>query len=97
MIRHVVLVRFEDGADRARVAEFVAAMGRVHVEGLRSLTLGLDLGLRPGNWDYALVADLDDEAAYRRYDDAPEHRRIRDELGPGLFAAAARVQYEIPG
>lgn len=97
MIRHVVLVRFVDGADERLVAEFMDRMQAVHVEGLRSLTLGLDLGLRDGNWDYALVADLDDEDAYRRYDGAPEHLRIREEMGAGLFAAAARVQYEVPG
>ena len=51
--------------------------------------------LRPGGWDYALVADFDDEDAYLRYDTDAAHTRIREELVPGLLAEAARAQLRL--
>lgn len=97
MIRHVLLARFRPDADEAAIDGFLAAVRAVRVDGLLSLTCGRDAGLRPGTWDYAVVADLVDEAAYRRYDEDPAHRRIREEMAPGLIAAAERVQIVVPG
>lgn len=97
MIRHVLLARFVPGAADEDVDAFIAAVRAVQVEGLLSLTCGRDAGLRAGNWDYAVVADLADETAYQRYDEDPAHRRIREELAPGLLAAAERVQLVLDG
>ena len=95
MIRHVVLARFKPGVTDAQIEALVTAMRSVHVEGLRSLTCGPTAALRPGGWDYALVADFDDEEAYLRYDTDAAHTRIREELVPDLMEEAARAQLRL--
>ena len=95
MIRHVVLARFKPGVPADEVDAFITAMREVHVDGLRSLTCDRTAALRPGGWDYALVADFDDEDAYLRYDNDAAHARIREELAPGLLAEAARAQLRL--
>ena len=95
MIRHVVLARFRPGVTDEQVDALVTAMQAVQVDGLRSLTCGRSAAIRPGGWDYALVADFDDEDAYLRYDNHPEHNRIRQELVPDLMEEAARAQMRV--
>jgi hypothetical protein len=95
VIRHVVLARFRDGVSDEEVDAFLDAMRRVWVDGQRSLSCDRAAGLRPGGWDYALVADFDDDDAYRRYDEDPEHRRVREELAPALVLEAARAQLRL--
>jgi hypothetical protein len=92
MIRHVVVCEFRDDASPQLVEEFLATIGGVRTEGLRSLTFGTDLGLRSGNANYALVADFDDAEAYQRFDEDPEHQRIRALIGP-VVVSATRVQF----
>jgi stress responsive alpha/beta barrel protein len=97
VIRHVVLGRLGPDADPDRLEEGLAGMRRLHVEGLLGLHTGRDAGLREGNWDYAITADLLDAEAYRRYDADEEHNRIRREyLGP-LSTEVVRCQFEVPG
>ena len=95
MIRHVVLARFREGVADAQIDAFIDAMRAVHVDGMQSISCGRAVGLRPGGWDYALVADFDDEDAYRRYDEAPDHVRVREELAPPLVMEAARAQLRL--
>ena len=95
MIRHVVLARFREDASDDEIDAFITAMQRVHVDGMRSISCGRTAALRPGGWDYALVADFDDEGAYLRYDEAPDHLRVREELAPTLVVEAARAQLRL--
>lgn len=94
MIRHVVICQFRQGAPSEVIDEFLGAIGGVHTEGLRSLTFGTDLGLRDGNASYSLVADFEDAAAYQRFDEDPEHQRIRAAIAP-IVVSATRVQFAI--
>jgi hypothetical protein len=94
MIRHVVVCEFRDDASGQLIDDFLAAIGSVRTEGLRSLTFGTDLGLRPGNASYALVADFDDAAAYQRFDEDAEHQRIRAVIAP-IVASATRAQFAL--
>lgn len=96
MIRHVLTARFVDDVDPSDLEEFIAAVRSVSVPGMRALRCGTDLGVLEGNWDYAVVADFDDVEAYRAYDRAPEHLRIRAELAPRVIAEVSRVQFEVP-
>ena len=84
--------RFRAGATDAQIDAFIDAMQAVDVDGMQSISCGRAAGLRPGGWDYAPVADFDDEDAYRRYDEALDHVRFRDELAPPLVMEAARAQ-----
>jgi len=96
MIRNVVLVELRAGADRAAVARIQDGLRALDCPGTISYTLGDDLGLREGNWSYAIVADFENEASYRAYDQDAEHNRLR-----GLLAEhterVARVQFAVPG
>lgn len=95
MIRNVVLAKLKAGVDEKAVEAMVAALAGIRTPGLVSITAGRDLGLRQGNWDIAVVADLEDEASYRAYDSDPEHNRIRREIVAPLVERIERCQFEI--
>jgi hypothetical protein len=97
MVRNVVLVELKSDADLAAVTSIQDGLRALNCPGTVSYTLGDDLGLRDGNWSFAIVVDFEDETAYHGYDQDAEHNRLR-----GLLAAqserVARVQFQIsPG
>ena len=94
MIRSVVLVELTAGADGDEVAAVQDGFRRLNVPGTVSNTLGDDIGLREGNWSFAVVADFADSEAYRVYDEDAEHNRLRARLSPHA-ATIARVQFEL--
>jgi Stress responsive A/B Barrel Domain len=93
MIRNIVLMRGRSGHDPARMEEILEELRAMRIPGLGRMWAGSNLGLREGNWDYGIVADLEDAEAYRRYDTDAEHNRIRGELVP-LIEQTARCQIE---
>lgn len=95
MIRHCVMFRWKpDVGDDVRkaIADGLDRLGELdYIESYRH---GADLGLREGNWDYVVVGDFADEAAYRRYSADPVHvELVADLLSPNISDRAA-VQYE---
>jgi hypothetical protein len=95
VIRNVVLVRLKPDYDPAELADVQQDFRDLNCPGTISYTLGDDLGLRDGNWSYAIVADFTDADAYRGYDLDEAHNRARARLAP-LAAEVARVQFELP-
>jgi hypothetical protein len=96
MIRNVVMVKLSDGADATAIAEIQDGFRAMNPPGCVSYTLGDDLGLREGNWSFAIVADFEDEAAYRAYDAEAEHNRLRGRLAPHV-ESIARAQFSLAG
>jgi hypothetical protein len=100
-IQHAVLFRFVDDVEDDRVAALSAgldtmpaATGAVTPDRYRH---GRALGLSPGSWDYAVVAEFDSPDAYATYRDHPEHQAlIRDLIRP-IVAERSVVQFELPG
>ncbi|HEX5142975.1 MAG TPA: Dabb family protein [Mycobacterium sp.] len=92
MIRNVVMVKLKDGQDRAEVEQLQAQFRALNCPGTLSYTIGSDLGLREGNWSFAIVADFATEEAYRAYDQDAEHNRLRGLLAP-MAAEVARLQF----
>ena len=80
-------------ARQRRTLAIVCADARI--KGLLTLECGRDAGLRDGNWDYAITADLADEQAYRRYDEDDEHNRLRRENFGPVSEQIVRVQYVV--
>jgi Stress responsive A/B Barrel Domain len=82
VLRHVVLFRWTEGTEPAHVdrveAELRAMLDRLDM--VRAWTLGRDAGLREGNADMALVVDMDDADAFRRYSADAGHQQILNEL-----------------
>ena len=95
VIRNIVLAKLKDGVDAKDVREMVATLRLIRTPGLVSISVGQDLGLRNGNWDVAVVTDLEDEESYRLYDTDPEHNRIRREIVAPLVERIERCQIEV--
>ena len=96
MIRHVVTFRWTPEAtqeQRRRVAAELAGLPAL-VPTLRAYHLGADLGLNPGNFDFAVAADFDDAEGYLAYRDHPERRSIVAEFIQPIVTERAAVQYE---
>ncbi len=95
MIRNVVLVKLKPAQDATTVAGIQEGLRNLDCAGTVSYTVGDDLGLREGNWSFAIVADFADEGSYQAYDQDAEHNRIRALLAP-LAEQVARVQFQLP-
>ena len=95
MIRNIVLVKLKPGQDPAVVAKAQQAFLDLNCPGTLSYVIGDDLGLREGNWSFAIVADFTGAEAYRAYDQDPAHNQARAGLIP-LTEQIARVQFEMP-
>ena len=95
MIRNIVLVKLKAGQDPAVIAKAQQAFLDLNCPGTLSYVIRDDLGLREGNWSFAIVADFTDTEAYRSYDQDPEHNQARAGLLP-LTEQIARIQIEMP-
>jgi hypothetical protein len=95
VIRNVTLIEFKPDTPVEHLDAITEAMHKVRSPGLRSLTMGRDLGLRKGNLQYAVVADFDDEQGYRAFVEDPEHQRIAREMTMPAYIRYQRVQFEI--
>ncbi|MGE2833237.1 Dabb family protein [Mycobacterium sp. SMC-4] len=95
MIRNVVLAKLKAGYDTVELSAIQQGMRELNCPGTVRMTVGTDAGLRDGNWDYVIVADFADEAAYRGYDEDAAHNELRARLTP-MVEQIARAQFEIP-
>jgi hypothetical protein len=95
-LRHIVLMSFPDGRDEAFIAQMnegVAAMAHA-VPDILAATCGTDVSGQDGNYDYALVLDFADRAAYERYRVHAAHQAFIASFMRGRTIAKVRVQYE---
>ena len=95
--RHVVLLKWKDGTDsasRSAVREGLAALPS-QIPELRSYLFGEDRGLVPGNFDFAIVAEFEDEAAWRVYVDHPSHQDVIARLIQPIVAQRVAVQFDL--
>lgn len=92
MFRHVVLFKLVDGLPADRVDAMAAALRELPatVPTLRAYHVGPAVS---GTHDFAVVADFDDEAGWRAYDEHPDHVRVREELIAPFVAGRAVVRY----
>ena len=96
MFRHVALFRF--------VPEATDEQKQAVVDGLRALPaqipelldyrVGPDAAVDAGNFDFAVVADFADAAAYRAYVVHPAHQAVATGSVRPILAERAAVQYE---
>ena len=95
MIRNIVLVKLKPKQDSAAVKKAQQAFLDLDCPGTLAYEIGDDLGLREGNWSFAIVADFTDAEAYRAYDRDSAHNEARAGLVP-LTEQIARIQFEVP-
>ncbi len=65
------------------------------IGGVRHYRFGADLGLRPGNLDFGVVAELDSAADVDRYLDHPAHLRLVERHIVRMVAARRAVQIDL--
>lgn len=88
-------MNIKPGTEPAALERLADSLRALQVPGMLNLTAGPDAGLREGNAGFAIVADFDDEAAYRVYDEDAEHNRIRRELVAPVAESVTRCQYRV--
>jgi hypothetical protein len=95
MFRHVALFKWKPEATKADRAAVWEGLSRLpaQIPELRSYVLGEDAGLTDTNYDFAVVADFDDEEGYRVYVDHPAHDKVRNETIAPIRAERAVIQY----
>ena len=97
MIRHIALFRLKEDAPKeakASLEEGLFLLAQTISE-IERYEYGADLGLREGNYDFAVVADFADAAAFRIYAEHPDHKAfIADRLTP-VAAERASLQFEL--
>ena len=78
MILHAVMFTWKSGVTPQQVDALTSAIHamRGSIPGLVSIQGKPDLGLRPGNPDYLLVATFEDEDAWRTYQAHPLHKAL---------------------
>lgn len=86
MIRHIVMFDVDAVSDQERNEKITEAAVRLEglvgvVPGLRSMTVGANAVDIEGNYDFALIADLDDEDALRAYAVHPAHVEVAAFIG----------------
>jgi hypothetical protein len=96
VIRHVGIIRFNEGTSQEDIDAFAEAFMALEIEGLVSRSAERGLGLRGGkDADFIVVADFEDEAAFRRYDTDPDHEVLRAGLAGRIVAGGQTCQYSI--
>jgi hypothetical protein len=95
VIRNVVMGRLRPDVPTGTVEQALAAIVALAPDGCIDMKVGVDAGLREGNWSFSITADFVDEDAYRRYDLDEEHNRIRREVFAPISAEIARIQFVV--
>ncbi|MGJ3190151.1 Dabb family protein [Paenarthrobacter sp. FR1] len=77
LIRHIVLFRVIEGTPTERLQEAVDRLEALVgvIPGLRSLKAGVDIGIQ-GNFDFGLVAELEDRAALEAFSTEATHMDV---------------------
>lgn len=96
MIRHVVLLKWNEGVDVAHIAATKAALDRLPglISEIVSYQNGPDLHVAPTNYDFAVTgvfASTEDFAAYR---DHPAHQEVVQTYLTG-FSQRLAVQFSL--
>lgn len=95
-LRHIALFRWQDGTTSEQIARVEEALGILPgaICALDAYTFGPDLGIGPDTFDFAVVADVADEAAFVAYRDHPDHQAALAVIRP-LLADRAAVQFQV--
>jgi hypothetical protein len=98
VIRHIVLFQFNDGTTAQQIDDYESSL-RDYVAtlaGVRSYAIGRDAGVNPGTFDFSIIAEFDDEAAFREYFDGERHKQIQRDTA-SMIGAKASSQSRVDG
>jgi hypothetical protein len=96
MFVHTVQFRWKPETTPADLDNIRAALAGLPaaIPQIRSYIFGSDAGVSTGNFDFAIVAQFDNQADWKIYNDHPVHDNVRKTvLGPHIAERAA-VQFQ---
>lgn len=98
MLRHVAVFRWKADTTPEQIATAADRLRQLpdRIPEIRAFAVGSDVGGADGHWDFAVVADFDDLAAYRGYATHPDHLAVVTESIVPHRADRAVLQYELP-
>ncbi|GAA2253374.1 Dabb family protein [Actinomadura luteofluorescens] len=96
MMRHIVVLRWSDEAtaSQKRAAEAGFAVLPESIPQIRALRCGPDLGLGPGNHDFAAELDFDTVEDWRAYQESPAHKDFVTRTLKPILAGRAAIQFD---
>ena len=96
MIRHMVLLKWNEGVDAAHIAATKAALDQLPgiISQIVAYHNGADLRAVPTNWDHAVSADFASLADFVAYRDHPAHQKVVTEHLTG-FSQRLAVQFSL--
>ena len=97
MIRHVAVFQWVTGTTDEQVAAVTDGLRALpaQIDTIRTYTVGSDLQLGEGRWDFAVVAEFDDAEGYQAYVDHPAHQAVATDLIAPIRAERAHVQLTV--
>jgi hypothetical protein len=97
MLRHVALFTWKPDTTAEQVQAYWRGLAGLPsaIPEIRAYRFGPDVGIADGNADFALVADFDDEEAWRTYQHHPEHQRVIADLARPIVETRHAVQYRL--
>jgi hypothetical protein len=95
VLRHLNILTWKAGVEQAAVDAFVEHLSgyAASIPEVRAMSFGPDLGLAERNGDFAIIVDLDDEDAFRRYLAHPAHGRMVEEFLKPILESRHAVQF----
>ena len=95
MLVHVVCLQWSEGTTAQQLAHVVDGLGRLPalIPSIRAYRFGADVGLAPGNYDFAIVAEFDDADGYLACNGHPEHQAVIVERIRPILAGRTAVQF----
>ena len=96
MLTHIALFTWKSEVTDAQIQAMCDGLATLPglIPEIRNYRFGPDAGLTDGNAAFAVVADVDDAAAYRIYAAHPAHRDVIDRLVAPLVERRTAVQLE---
>ncbi len=78
MIRHVVLMKFKEGASESRLVDLENGLLALpeRIPEIKSYEFGLDVVRSERSYDFALVSSFNDLESLKYYQTHPEHLKI---------------------
>lgn len=91
MIRHVVLFQFADDTTVEQIDDYERSLVEyvATLEGVEAYLVGRDARINPGTYDFSIVAEFTDEAAFREYFDGERHKEIQRITASMIVAKAS--------
>ncbi len=93
----MVLFKWVEGTTTRQQDEVAEKLGELpgRIPEIKTYSLGVNAGVNPGGYEFAVVADFADRDAYLVYRDHPDHRAVIDAYITPIVAERAAIQYEM--